>query len=196
MPTPVDGRRIGILGGSFDPAHSGHLHVAEVALHRMQLDYVWWVPARGNPLKNTETPFEIRKKSVVDLLGDHNPRMAVTDIERQLNLQYTIDLIRALKQTAPRARFVWLMGGDNLLGFHHWKGWDEIARTVPIGVVARPGAGPRARLSKFALRFRQNRIPNYAAASLPFAKAPAWAHMRAPLNGESSTRIRGLQLGE
>lgn len=195
MPTPVDGRKIGILGGSFDPAHSGHLHVAEVALKRMQLDYVWWVPARGNPLKSTETPFEDRWATVLGQLGDHHPRMAITDIERRLDLNYTVDLIRILKQAAPRAHFVWLMGGDNLLGFHRWKGWNEIAKLVPIGVVARPGAGPRARLSKFALRYRQYRMPNYAAARLPLAAPPVWAHMRAPLNEESSTRLRLLKHG-
>lgn len=160
----------------------------------MQLDYVWWIPARGNPLKSTETAFDERWATVLEQISDH-PRMATTDIERQLNLRYTVDLIHILKSCAPRTRFVWLMGGDNLSGFHHWKGWDDIARTVPIAVVARPGAGPRARLSKFAVRFRNDRLPNLQAAALPMAKAPAWVHLRAPLNVESSTRLRRLKHG-
>ena len=133
-------------------------------------------------------------QTVADVIDGH-PLMVATDIEKQLDLTYTYDLIRVLKRTAPHAQFVWLMGGDNLLGFHRWKGWDEIARMIPIAVVARPGAGPRARLSKFAARFRKHRIPNYAAARLPQTLAPAWVHMRAPLNEESSTRLRQLRKG-
>ena len=188
FPTPTAGMRIGLLGGSFDPAHSGHAHVARIALRRLKLDYVWWIPARGNPLKSTETPYPIRFASAVALA--RHPRMHVLDIEQKLGLRYTIHLVRALKALAPAAHFVWLMGGDNLLGFHRWQDWDEIARTLPIAVVARPGAGPRARLSKFASRYAQSRLPTYRAAALADHPAPAWIHLRGPLNPESSTRLR------
>ena len=193
-PTQTHRMRIGIFGGSFDPAHEGHFHLAATALKRLQLDYVWWIPARGNPLKTTQTPFEDRI-ATARLYADH-PRMVVTDIEQRLGLRYTIDLVRVLTRRFPTTRFVWLMGGDNLASFHTWQAWYEIARTLPIAIVARPGAGPRARLSKFAVKFARSRIPNYSASALAERNAPAWVHLRAPLNGESSTRLRMLEKGK
>jgi nicotinate-nucleotide adenylyltransferase len=180
--------KIGLFGGSFDPAHSGHAHVAEIALKRLQLDYVWWVPALGNPLKSTETLFQKRFASA-EIMA-HGRNMRVTNIEDQLQLNYTNALIQRLKAMAPEAHFVWIMGGDNLLNFHHWQGWKNIAETVPIAAVSRPGAGPRARFSKFASVYRHSRILDAQAASLPLRGAPHWVHLRAPLNWESSTRLR------
>ncbi len=164
--------------------------MARVALRRLQLDYVWWIPARGNPLKSTETAYDIRF-ATAQSMADH-PRMAVSDIEHRLGLRYTIDLVRTLKARCPQTHFVWLMGGDNLRGFHHWRAWDEIANTLPIAVIARPGAGPRARLSRFSRQYAGSRIPTSAAASLATQTAPAWVHLNAPMNSESSTRLRRL----
>ncbi len=189
LPSATDGIKIGLLGGSFDPAHEGHAHVAETALKRLQLDYVWWIPARGNPLKSTQTPFEKRFASAERMA--RGPHMRVTDIEKRLDLSYTNALIQQLKQTAPKAHFVWIMGGDNLINFHKWQGWTQIADSVPIAVVARPGAGARARFSKFARRYAHARIADAQAASLATSDAPHWVHLRAPLNSESSTRLRG-----
>ena len=188
FPSPTDNLKIGLFGGSFDPAHSGHAHLARTALRRLQLDYVWWIPARGNPLKSTETPFEKRFESAKALATD--PRMRVFDIEKQLDIQFTADLLNALKTYAPRAHFVWLMGGDNLLGFHYWRGWTDIAETVPIAVIARASGGPKAKFSKFARRYAAYRQPTRSAASLARCEAPAWIHLRAPLNHQSSTHIR------
>ncbi len=188
LPSPVHGMRIGLFGGSFDPAHEGHAHVAETALKRLKLDYVWWIPARGNPLKSTETPFAKRFTTAKTFArGD---KMRVTDIEFRLGLTYTNALIQTLVRRAPNTSFVWLMGGDNLLGFHRWQGWTQIAETVPIAVVARPGAGPRARFSKFARRYAQYRLPDRQASVVANQSAPHWVHLRAPLNNESSTRLR------
>lgn len=189
LPSATDGLKIGLFGGSFDPAHAGHAHVAETALKRLKLDYVWWIPARGNPLKSTQTVFEKRFASAESMA--RGPKMRVTDIEKRLDLSYTNALIQHLKTTAPKAHFVWIMGGDNLINFHHWQGWNEIAEAVPIAVVARPGAGARARFSKFARRYSQARIADPRAAALPTSSAPHWVHLRAPLNSESSTRLRG-----
>lgn len=191
FPSPTDNLKIGLFGGSFDPAHSGHVHLARTALRRLQLDYVWWIPARGNPLKSTETPFEQRFERAKALATD--PRMRVFDIEQQLDLRFTTDLLKALKARAPRAQFVWLMGGDNLLSFHHWRGWTDIAETVPIAVIARATGGPKARFSKFSRRYAAHRKPEHSAASLARDHAPAWAHLHAPLNHQSSTHIRTQQ---
>lgn len=186
--------KIGLFGGSFDPAHSGHAHVAETALKRLQLDYLWWIPAQGNPLKSTQTNYSQRFASAEVMA--HGPRMRVTDIEKQLDLRYTNAMIQRLKIMAPQAHFVWIMGGDNLSSFHHWQGWNQIAETVPIAVVARPGAGPRARFSKFARVYRHSRIPDSRAASLALKGAPHWVHLRAPLNWESSTKLRAQMVAK
>ena len=112
------------------------------------LDRVWVFVAAGNPLKRTQTAFVDR------LAGAHNrlsgPRTIVTGLESQLGLRYTIDLLRRLKRSAPQARFVWIMGADNLRDFHKWKSWQQIAKLAPILVIARPGANPKAGLSRFA----------------------------------------------
>jgi len=188
LPGPVDGLRIGLFGGSFNPAHSGHVHVAETAMRRLGLDWVWWIVARGNPLKTAHGDFDDRLASAAALA--RNPRMIVTDIEAQLGLTYTSDTLAAIVQRAPGAHFVWLMGADNMAGFHFWQDWQGIANTLPIAIVARPGVGTAARNAPFARRFASSRIPASAARTLPMASPPAWTYLTAPLDPASSTALR------
>ncbi|KDA03421.1 nicotinate-nucleotide adenylyltransferase [Hyphomonas oceanitis] len=191
LPGPVDGLRIGLFGGSFNPAHSGHLHVAETAMRRLGLDWVWWIVARGNPLKTSHGDFDARLTSARTLAT--NPRMIVTDIEAQLGLTYTSDTLAAIVNRAPQAHFVWLMGADNMVGFHLWQDWQGIASTLPIAVIARPGVGTGARNSPFARRFASSRIPASAARTLPMATPPAWTYLTAPLDPASSTALRAAK---
>lgn len=188
LPGPTDGLKIGLFGGSFNPAHEGHVHVAETAMQRLCLDWVWWIVARGNPLKESHGAFETRLSSA-SRLAEH-PRMIVTDIEARLGLNYTRDTLSALQARAPSARFVWIMGADNLGGFHRWGGWREIAGRIPICVVARPSAGSRTRFSKFASTFAAARYDETDARLLPFAKPPAWVYLTAPWHPASSTALR------
>ncbi|MDE2183889.1 MAG: nicotinate (nicotinamide) nucleotide adenylyltransferase [Alphaproteobacteria bacterium] len=152
-PGPVaPGLRIGLLGGSFNPAHAGHLYVAEIARRRLALDYVWWIVSPQNPLKPVEgmLPFEARY-AAARALAAGNPRIVVTELERTLGSSYTLDTIKALRRRFAQVRFVWLMGSDNLEQFHRWRGWREIARRLPVAVVLRPGstlAPLRARAAK------------------------------------------------
>ncbi len=191
LPGPTAGLAIGVMGGSFDPAHHGHVHVRDVAMRRLGLDWMWVAPARGNPLKHTATPFPDRLAAARNVLG--GPRTRVTDIERELELSYTIDLLRALKRRAPAARFVWVMGADNLASFHLWKRWRDIARLAPIAVVSRPGAFPKAGLSRFALQFGAQRLPTSAATSLAHRRPPAWVLLPARFDAASSTALRALR---
>ena len=141
-PGPVaSGLRIGLLGGSFNPAHEGHLHVSEIALKRLGLDYVWWLVAPQNPLKPVAdmAPLQTRLAAARALTG-RQPRLIVTDVERVLVTRYTIDTLKALHRRFGGLQFVWLMGSDNLEQFHRWRRWTEIAGLVPIVVVARPGS--------------------------------------------------------
>jgi nicotinate-nucleotide adenylyltransferase len=188
LPRAPRGLKVGLLGGSFDPAHSGHAHVAETALRRLGLDCVWWLVSPQNPLKSTSSPLAARLASARQAAEGSD--MIVTDIESQLGTTYTLDTLKALKKHFVGVRFVWLMGADNLAGFEHWRGWEEIARIVPICVVSRPSAGPKARLGRFANRFQGARLPDYAAMRTPFAKPPVWVYLPARWNKLSSTALR------
>jgi nicotinate-nucleotide adenylyltransferase len=190
LPGPAAGRRIGLLGGSFNPAHGGHLHVAETAMRRLRLDAVWWIVARGNPLKSEHGSFAARLASAASVAGA--PGMQVSDIEHQLGLTYTIDTIRTLQEAEPEAQFVWVMGADSAAGFHLWKDWEDIAARVPIAIVSRPGTR-LTRTLPFAARFADARLPERDAAALPGHATPAWVYLRAPGNSLSSTALRAAR---
>lgn len=184
---------IGIMGGSFDPPHSGHAHVIETARRAGGLDRVWVLVSPGNPLKKTQTALVDRLAAARRRLG--TPATHISDIESRLGARYTINTLRALKRLAPNARFVWIMGADNLRDFHRWKEWRAIARLVPILVIARPGANPKAGLSRFARQFAAHRLPPSAARTLTRAKPPCWVYITAPLDPISSTELRAKITG-
>jgi len=138
-PGPLaDGMRIGLLGGSFDPAHEGHLYISQVALQALKLDHVWWLVSPGNPLKPAPTALAARILGAREQAQD--PRIVVTDIERALHTRYTADTVAALQRRFPGVAFIWLMGSDNLEQFSRWRRWREIAARIPIAVVRRPGS--------------------------------------------------------
>jgi nicotinate-nucleotide adenylyltransferase len=188
LPSPPGDLAIGLMGGSFDPPHSGHAHVIATAQRALGLDRVWVLVSPGNPLKKTQTALSDRLAAAQRRLG--NLRTIVTDIESRLGTRYTIYLLRRLKRLAPHARFVWIMGADNLRDFHRWKDWRHIASLVPIVVVSRPGANPKASLSRFAQQFAQQRLPQSAASTLARHKPPVWVYITAPLDPVSSTDLR------
>ncbi len=187
LPGPAKDLAIGLFGGSFNPAHEGHLHVTETAIRRLRLDAVWWIVARGNPLKSAHGDFGVRLASANEVVRGY--RHKVSDAERRLGLVYSIDTIRALKARAPSARFVWLMGADSLATFHHWKAWREIAGEVPIAVIARPGSRV-SKASFFSRQFAAFRVPEAEAACLPGCSPPAWVYLRAREHAVSSTALR------
>ena len=131
--------RIGLLGGSFNPAHGGHRRVSLFAKDALGLDEVWWLVSPGNPLKPAKgmAPLAARVKSA--MAQARRAPIKVTAIEQQFGTRYTVDTLRALRRRYPKTEFVWLMGSDNLAEFHHWKDWRGIAKTMPIAVIARPG---------------------------------------------------------
>jgi len=135
---------VGLFGGSFDPAHEGHAHVAETALKRLGLDKVWWLVSPQNPLKPKSSPFEKRLQSAQ--AQAHGRKMEVTDLERRLGCAYTYQTLRALKRLYPGVVFYLIMGADNLANFRKWRNWREVSRAVPVVVVSRPGVAPAERL--------------------------------------------------
>ncbi len=188
LPGTAQDVRIGVFGGSFNPAHAGHFHVALTAMNRLDLDFVWWLVARGNPLKAEHGDFDARFASAASLA--QHPRMIVSTFEAEAGFTYTVNTLAALQRRAPNAHFVWLMGADNLGSFHKWSGWQTIARDMPIAVVDRPGYGLKSRFSPFARRFSASRLEEYDAARLPFAEAPAWVFLKARHVPLSSTELR------
>ena len=189
FPVAQAGQVIGLLGGSFDPAHEGHAHITRVALRRFGLDRVWWLVSPGNPLKERgPAPLDLRIERARKVIND--PRVIVTGIEERLGTRYTAETIAALQNRYRGVRFVWLMGADNLSQFDRWQNWEQIANSVPIGVVARPEYGVKARTSKMARMFRGAQLDPRASTVLGYYNAPAWCYVNHPLSHASSTAIR------
>lgn len=189
MPYARAGQVVGLLGGSFDPAHAGHVHITKAAMIRLGLDRVWWLVSPGNPLKkHGPAPMKDRVEHAKTVM--QHPRVTVTDIESRLGTRYTAQTIRALQQAYPDVRFVWLMGADNLAQFHLWQDWQDILARVPVGVLARPRDRISARMSRAARMYRTDRLIGRKAALLGRAEAPAWAFVNLPMSQSSSTAIR------
>lgn len=184
-------RRIGLLGGSFNPAHAGHREISLAALDRLGLDAVWWLVTPGNPLKDkgVYAPYEERLHKA-RRVADH-PDIVVSDFERRHDLQYTVDTLERLQEINPDARFVWLMGADSLASFHGWKDWRRIAERVPIAVFNRPGHGEDALAGEAAKALAAFRIDASAAQTLIEQTPPAWVYFADLDNPLSSTALRG-----
>ena len=166
-------RRIGLLGGSFNPAHSGHLEISLLALKLLKLDQIWWLVTPQNPLKSESGMASLveRIQSAKHIIGQ-NP-IEVTDIEAEFGSTYTAETLIALKDRYPEANFAWLMGADNLCQIHRWKNWSRIFHTVPIAVFARPTYSSRAENSRAARRFSKYRVKPYLAGNIVGRHPPA-----------------------
>jgi len=190
LPPSAPGMRIGLYGGSFDPAHLGHRHVTTTALRRLQLDRVWWLVSPGNPLKDRSrlAPLAQRCAQAAEV-ADH-PRIAVTGFEAALGVRFTVQTLRYLTRRRPEVHFVWIMGADSLATFHRWKGAAEIARLMPIAVIDRPGSTLTPLTARAARRFAASRLPEAAAPTLAGRTPPAWVFLHGPRSHLSSTKIR------
>jgi nicotinate-nucleotide adenylyltransferase len=183
-------KRIGLLGGSFNPAHGGHRRVSLFARAALGLDEVWWLVSPGNPLKPKAgmAPLAVRLASAIDQA--RGARIRPTAIERELGTRYTVDTLRALARRYPKCRFVWLMGSDNLAQFHHWKDWRGIARTMPIAVIARPGYEGAAAASPAAAWLGRSRRSPASLSSRAGWSAPALITLRFDPDPRSASAIR------
>ena len=185
------GRTVGLYGGSFNPAHEGHLHVASEAIKRLSLDAVWLMVSPGNPLKEkAELAKRKRRKKSLQEMVEGQPRMIVTDIEKKLGTRYSVDTIKTLQAAMPKTRFVWIMGADNMVGFHHWRKWREIAEMLPIAIFDRPGYSVTGLNSRFARQYGRNQVPYRQLLS---THTPAWTFVPIPRHTGSATNIRRLK---
>ena len=185
----LTGTSVGLLGGSFDPPHFGHVHITNQALQAFGLNKVWWLVSPGNPLKAKEPSSLLKRVNECKKIIQH-PKVLVSDIENRLHTHFTAQTLRRLYILYPGVRFVWLMGADNLSNFHNWEEWTWIMENIPIGVMARPGEQIKAGLSQTASRYRRFRVKSYNASAIPFMKAPAWSLLGGPMKAVSSSKIR------
>jgi nicotinate-nucleotide adenylyltransferase len=192
---PPPGARIGLLGGSFNPAHAAHVQISEEALKRLGLDEVWWLVSPQNPLKSQESmaPLAVRLEAARSLA--RHPRIRATGIENALDTRFTVDTICALKARFPRVTFIWLMGADNLRELPQWRSWQEIFNEVAVAVFDRPPYVLRALSGKAARKFKDDRLREASVRQLGNRKAPAWVFLHTRRNPLSATAIRRREEG-
>lgn len=182
--------RIGLLGGSFNPAHDGHREISLLALKRLGLDAVWWLVSPGNPLKDERdyAPYHERLQTARQV-ADH-PRIIISNFEERKGLQYTVDTLETLGDLWPQIDFVWLMGADSLAGFHRWRDWKKIAAIAPFAVFSRPGYEDAWRSAPAAVDLSAFRLETDAADRLAASEPPSWIFFPEPRNPHSSTALR------
>lgn len=182
-----------MLGGSFNPAHQGHVHISQHAIRSLGLDAVWWLVSPQNPLKsdNGMAPLDDRMEAARHVACDR--KIIVTDIEKDLGTRYTVDTIRAMAHCFPDKRFVWIMGADNLVQFPRWKNWQRLFSSVPIAVFDRAPYSTRALAGLAAKVYASSQRANRNARQLADCTPPAWTFFHTPLHPASASDIRARQ---
>ncbi len=190
LPAFSPGQRIGLFGGSFNPAHAGHLATASAALKRLQLDAIWWLVSPQNPLKRADDTADFSKRISETKALVRHPRMMVSDVEQQLGSTCTAETLDGMAHVLQRGRFVWIMGADSFAELHRWYAWKGLPAALPLCVFDRPGHGLKALTSPAALTYASARIDAADASLLAGSPRPAWAFITWPLRPESSTALR------
>jgi nicotinate-nucleotide adenylyltransferase len=190
IPAYSAGMRIGLLGGSFNPPHAAHRAISLFALKRLQLDRVWWLVSPGNPLKDRSNLHDLAERAAAAAVVADHPRIDITCLESAIGTRYTVDTITHLRRRCSDARFVWIMGADNLAQFHRWENWQRIAAEVPLAVVDRPPQSFQGLASTAAQALGRYRIPEREAGSLADMKPPAWVFLTGLKLDLSSTGLR------
>lgn len=190
MPHVERRMQVGLFGGSFNPPHAGHALVAEIALRTLGLDQLWWMVTPGNPLKSGRQLAPLGERIARSEAIAQDPRIKVTAFEAAFKVRYTADTLALVRARNPGVDFVWIMGADNLAQFHRWQRWREIALSVPIAVVDRPGSTLAFVSSVFAKTFDYARIDESGATRLALRRPPAWTFIHGPRSSLSSTAIR------
>jgi nicotinate-nucleotide adenylyltransferase len=190
LPIHAPGMRIGLFGGTFDPAHAAHRAASLLAMRRLGLDRVWWLVTPGNPLKNTGGLAPLGDRVAAARKLARHARIDVSDLEANLGTSYTYETISYLIERCPGVHFVWIMGADNLRSFHRWQRWRDIADLVPIAVVDRLGPSLYSTASAAGHALARFRLPESAARKLPERTPPAWIYLHGLKSPLSSTALR------
>ena len=182
---------IGLLGGSFNPAHKGHLYISNQAFKHIKLDEIWWLVSPQNPLKSTDNMASFAQRyEYAKKIAASNPKIKVSDIEVKIDTRYTVDTISKLQQFYPDVNFIWLMGADNLAQIPKWKNWQKIFKLVPIAVFDRNQYSVRIKFLKAVKKFKNERIIGVKLWRLGYLKTPVWGFFKIKNNPLSSTAIR------
>ena len=179
---------VGILGGTFDPPHEGHLFISKFAKIKLDVGEVWWIVTTTNPLKKNKVDYKKRLKKVKRFLMNHH--IKVLEIQDLSKNTYTVDLLEYLFKKFPHKKFVWLMGADNLFSFHLWRDWKKIFYNIPIAIFDRPPYSLSISKAKAILYFKEDRINSKLSRNLKFMKPPKWLFLTGLTNLQSSTKIR------
>jgi len=179
---------IGILGGTFDPPHEGHLFISKFAKIKLDVGEVWWIVTTTNPLKKNKVDYKKRLRKVKRFLMNHH--IKVLEIQDLSKNTYTVDLLEYLFKKFPHKKFVWLMGADNLFSFHLWRDWKKIFYNIPIAIFDRPSYSLSISKAKAILYFKEDRINSKLSRNLKFMKPPKWLFLTGLTNLQSSTKIR------
>ena len=190
LPAHGRGMRIGLFGGSFNPPHEGHRLASLAALARLGLDCVWWIVTPGNPLKDISVLPGLRQRMAAAQNLAADPRIKITGLEADIGTRYSHDTIGYLKRRCPGVDFVWIMGADNLAGFHRWQRWRDIIDMVPLAIIDRPGATLRAVHGRASAILAPFRLDETDGLLLPGARPPAWVFLHGPRSSQSSTALR------
>jgi len=193
MPMIESGMRVGLFGGSFNPPHEGHVHVAEQALMRLKLNQVWWLVTPGNPLKDHSNLAPLAERLAACEAITPDPRMKITACEAAMNTRFTADTLQQILVRNRDINFVWVMGADNLGQFHRWQRWRDIAHMMPIAVIDRPGATMALHSAPTVQILRCHRVDEDDAARLATMRPPAWSFLHGPRNSLSSTALRAVR---
>lgn len=183
-------KRVGLLGGSFNPAHGGHRAISLNALSALGLDEVWWLVSPGNPLKPQAGMASLAARYASARQQSRRAPIRASAMEREFGTRFTVDTLRAIRNRWPRLEFVWLMGSDNLAQFHRWRDWRKIARMLPIAVIARPGYDGAAVASPAMVWFGRYRRPPARMRNPARWSAPALVILRFDPDPRSATALR------
>ncbi len=184
------GLRVGLLGGSFNPAHEGHRRISELALQRLGLDAVWWLVSPQNPLKPSTGMATFAERLAGARALARHPRIQVSDAEAQLGTRYSVDTITLLQARHPRHRFVWILGADILSQLPSWRQWTRFFERVPVAVFDRPTYSHQALAGCAARRYARFRIAMSEGHALPQLEPPAWIFLWAAHSSASATALR------
>ena len=184
---------VGILGGTFDPPHEGHLFISKFAKIKLDINEVWWVVTTTNPLKKNRLNYEKRLKKVKKFLTNQNIKvLEIQDLSKNI---YTIDVLEYLFKKFPQKKFIWLMGADSLVNFHLWKDWKKIFYNIPIAIFDRPFYSLSIPKAQATLHFKEYKISSKLSKKLKFMKTPSWSFITGLTHLQSSTKIRENKLG-
>ena len=187
-------QRIGLLGGSFNPAHHGHLSISKIALRRLGLNQIWWIVSPRNPLKEYDFLYDFEERVFSARKIINTNKISISKLELNAQIKYTIGTLEYLRTRYHRSRFVWIMGADNLNQFHLWKEWEKIIRLMPIAIIDRPSSSLNVTSSVFANKYRAYRIDEADSSQLIYYKKPAWVFMHTKLNYQSSSQLRNSEV--